>query len=70
MKLGHVFLFVVYTSSFAVSTTISKDVFYTTETTQHVSFQEKQKRMAESIANSIADKIGMTAFFEELNKGM
>lgn len=69
MKLGHVFLFVVYTSSFAVSTTISKDVFYTAET-QHVSFQEKHKRMVNSISNSIADSIGMTDFFEKLYEGM
>lgn len=69
MKLGYIFLIAIYTSSFAVSFTISKDVFYSQEK-QYISFQEKHKRMIDSIANSVADSIGMTDFFEELNKGM
>ena len=68
MKLGHVFLFVVYTSSFAIGTTISKDVFYSTDV-QNISIQQRRQNTANSIADTIADKIGMTAFFDELNKG-
>lgn len=69
MKLGHIFLFVIYTSSFAISTTISKDVFYPTNM-QNLTFQERHENFVTSVANYVADSIGMTAFFEELNKGM
>ena len=69
VKLGHVFLFVVYASGFAISNTISKDIFYSTDV-QHMSVQQRCQNTANSVSNFIADKIGMNEFFDKLNEGM
>lgn len=69
MKLGYIFLFVVYTSSFAIGITLSKDVFYSTDV-QHVTFQQRYQNNLNKVSDFVMDSIGMSDFVEELNKGM
>lgn len=67
MKLGHIFLILIYASSFVVGITISKDIVYPENNqVQAMSIS----RISNSIANSVADSIGMNEFFRQLNKGM
>lgn len=63
VRLGHMFLILVYASSFAVGITISKDIVYP------VNNQARTMQLSDA-PNYIAEAIGMNAFFDKLNEGM
>lgn len=69
MRLGYIFLLMIYTSSFAIGITLSKDVFYHNDSPS-ITLRQKCQRKADEVSDFIMDNIGMNNFFEELNKGM
>lgn len=63
------FLLVIYTSSFAVGITLSKDVLYHTNL-PNVKLEQQYQRKVNEVSDFVMDSIGMKKFIEELNKGM
>lgn len=63
MRLGHMFLVLIYASSFVIGFTISKDIVYP---------EKKQVKTVtvSSLSSHLSEAIGMNDFFRQLNEGM